>query len=173
MTANSVLTATSYTQKKEKIPTGIIILLIYIGLSVLKDLWNLRTPIILIGPFVLSKTISISYRLFSIAILLTCFYGILKKANWARKLSLAWFGFGILFVLVHFVLSFLYKSELTNFYLGSSFSSEYSIMLSILARTTFVIIVNSVICWYVDGQKNFFVRSGTTNLVVEEVKTLG
>ena len=150
--------------KPTKFPVGMIFVCIYIGYSILSTIPTFFAPAMLLGPIVIGETVSFIYKIVTISVLALCLYGILKRTQWSRNLTLGWFGFGILYVLLHFSLSYINKADLPELYStllpnqGAHFD-EFSVMLVVLFSTSFVIVVNGVICWYVYDRDDFFVDS--------------
>jgi len=146
----------------DKFPVGMIFLCIYIGYSLIMKLWGMQVPMMLFGPFVLSKGVVICYGLISAVILSFSLFGVLRRKRWARPMLLGWFGFWIPYMLVDFFLTNAYKTEVVELYQrifpqqGSL--DEFTIMLSKLMGVAFILIINTVVCWYAYSRRSFFIR---------------
>src|SRR5258708_25860644 len=135
---------------RKRFPVGIIILLAYIGYELVTTVLIPRYPEMIFGSFMFENRIKVIYELLTILILGVILFGLLKRKRWARSLAMIWFGQKIIYMLAHFSLSYLNKSELPVLYqkyLGST--DERTVMLSVLIVVIYGIVTSSIVCWYV------------------------
>jgi hypothetical protein len=148
------------TLKPTKYPIGMILLCIYLGYSLILKLWGLQDRTMLFGPLILSRFLIYSYYIIGVMILSISLIGVLKRKQWARSVVLGWFGFLILFTLTEFIVTLLYKSEVIELYqkLYPSYVGvgDLTIMLSKFFGVSIMLVINSIICWYVYSRKTFF-----------------
>lgn len=150
------------TTASDTFPVGMILLCIYIGYSIIMKLWGLQVPVMLLGPYMLGKIVVICYGLISTIILSICLYGVLKRKKWARATVLGWFGFWIIYILFDFFLTFANKAEVVGLYQHimpqQSGLDEFTVMLSKLMGVVFILIINTIVCWYAYSKERFFTR---------------
>ena len=136
-----------------RFPAGMTILCVYLGYSALTNLPRLALQEMYFGPFVFGKSAIICSSLISFFILTLCLYGVLKRTGWARPTILGWCVLGILCSLTDFVLVLRYKAESLAVF---QVTEERDLLLPKLAGVALVLIVNTVVCWYVYSRKDFF-----------------
>jgi len=73
-------------QVKQKFPIGMILILILVGWGALVLLLGMfKIPMYQLGPVVVSGVGAIIINLIIVGILVTIFYGIIKRLKWAKK----------------------------------------------------------------------------------------
>ena len=84
-------------QVKQKFPIGMILILILVGWGALGLLLGMfKIPMSQLGPFVVSGAGAIIINLIIVGILVTIFYGIIKRLKWAKKLAIGWYIFSMI-----------------------------------------------------------------------------
>ena len=145
-----------------KFPAGIIILCIYLGYSILAKLWGIHVSFMMVGPYVLGKLAVVGYGFLSAGGLSIGFFGVLKRRRWARMFLIGWFGFWLFYSVFDFLLTFVYRSEIVELYgrvlPQEDHATEFTVMLGKLMITAIIVIINSIVCWYLSSKKEFFVR---------------
>jgi len=153
------------TEVKRKFPVGMIIILVLIGFGVTGLLLGLSGPAMLqIGPLILTGTAAKLGNTCVIAVLLTVFYGIIKRLRWARKLAIGWYAFSIVLAAANLV-SFLMNKTLFDGFYGKVLSPEAAAAMnpafmtaSVISGTTVSCIVALVIILYIRAKRDFFVN---------------
>ena len=153
-------------QIKQKIPVGIILILAILGLGAIS--W-LATPrevvfIYLHKPIIIGGIGSIIISLIISGILVTIFYGIVKKFEWARKLAIGWYAFVMAKALINTISLFsneavfnYYYQEVISLETNSSISPAIitgSIVLALILSWT----IGLIVITYLIRKKDFFVN---------------
>ena len=150
-------------ETKKKYPVGMIILMVYLGYSLIMRIISIGSPILLFGPFLLPHVLVVLYYSISVVIIGFCLWSVFKKKVWGRKLITFWYGFGIIYVLMHSIVSLYYKDEFLDIYkkifggLNLQVSNTMLIISGLILPLAFVIIINAFIIWYVNKKKDYFV----------------
>ncbi len=152
---------------KQKIPTIIILILIYIGLGAVGSLQLILNPVVQVGPVFLKGAGAIILTLVFIAVYIILFCGIIKRLKWARTLGIIWYPLSIILELINTIFSILDKS-LYTLLLKSKLPAEFSsTMVSSLANiisitTIFLFLIGAVISIlitiYLTKKKDYFAR---------------
>jgi hypothetical protein len=146
----------------KKFPVGMAFVSAYVGYSLLARLMVFSLPVLLLGPIVLGKTAVIGYASISVVLLAVCLYGIVTRRKWARPTVIAWFSFEIVYSIFDFLLTFAYKAEVAELYQKllpqQSGIDEFTVMLGKLGAVVFILVINTIVCWYTYSKGDFFVR---------------
>ena len=150
------------TPKPDKFPVGMVFLSFYVVYSLLGRLWGMRSPGLLFGPFVFGKAVATCYALISAVILSISLYAILRRKKWARPTLIGWYGFQMSYTLIEFLLAYAYKAQLVEIYQrlfpDQAGIDEFTIMLGKVMGVAFILVLNTIVCWYVYSMKSFFIR---------------
>lgn len=73
-----------------KMPLGIKLILIYLGVGLVFSLFNFETAALQVGPVLVWGSVAKSLNLFFIVLVAAIFYGIMKRAVWAKKLYIGY-----------------------------------------------------------------------------------
>lgn len=152
-------------QIKQKFPIGMILILILIGWGALSLLLGVFTiPLSQLGPVLLSGAGAVVMNLVIFGILVTIFYGILKRMMWARKLTIGWYIISMVLLVVNLV-SFLGNKTMYDSYYQKLLPPEiYSLMTpavitgSLISALVFGWIIGLIIIIYIARKKDFFVN---------------
>jgi len=152
-------------QVKQKFPVGMILILILTGWGIVGLLLGMfEAPLFQLGAILVSGAGAVIINLVIVGISAAIIYGIIKRLEWARKLTIGWSIVSILLPLVNFV-SFLGNKTMYNSYYQKILSPEaYSLMTPtaiaavLIPVLVFISIINLVIIIYLVRRKDFFVN---------------
>ncbi len=164
-------------QKKERPPIGMILLSLFLVYSAYTQLYSLKIPFIIFGPFVIEGIGSIVFKLFSAAASLGILYGIIKRKSWTVTVALLWYGFSILQAVVHAILSIAYQSTLPEAYkrmpdMPVVSNNEPIVLASIIVVSVLAFVIDGVICWYLYSEKSYFAMDGISRVDSIDFKQL-
>ncbi|MBI5001908.1 hypothetical protein HZC31_00830 [Candidatus Woesearchaeota archaeon] len=151
-------------QKKQKMPIGMIIILILIGLGILSLVSTLAHPIFQLGPFMIGGVSAVIVLLLIIAILCAVVFGIIKKFMWARKLAIGWYIFSMISQVLNLVFFLLNTSMYDAYYkevLGaevSAFMTQSAITGALIVAMLYSWVIGSIVIIYLYRKKDFFVN---------------
>ena len=147
---------------KQKMPVGMILILILIGWGAVSLLFGLRAPISQLGPLLLTGAGAIIVNLIIFAILGTIFFGIIKRYIWARKLTIGWYVVSMVLLLIN-LLSFMANNTMYNDYYNKMLTPEMAtlmtssaITMSLVMALAFGWIIGIIIIVYMLKKKEFF-----------------
>jgi hypothetical protein len=149
---------------KNKLPSGIIALLIYLVYTLVVRTIALIFPIMLFGPFAVPRNIVKTYYLISVLVITLCLWGIYKRKKWGRILITIWYGFGILYVAVSTFVALYFKEEYLDIYrkilsnIRFHFSDTFFIITGIIIPLVTVLIINTLVIWYVNFRRDYFIN---------------
>lgn len=151
----------SATVQREKLPIGMIILLILIGMGIFTSLLILKNPAFMIGPFLIKGLLATLYSIVLTVILGAMFIGILKRKKWARKLTIAWYIFHMVFVIVNLFFSFMAKKNIIQLYKMQDpqnplFPNEKFVMTFTVITHIFSFIAMIIVIVYIYSKKEYF-----------------
>ena len=152
-------------QIRQMFPVGMILILILVGWGAVSLLFTmLKSSVAQLGPVLLTGAGAVVADLIIIAILAAIFYGILKRLKWARKLSIGYYIFSMIFVAVN-LLSFMSNSAMYTSYYQQTLSPQLLqlmtptlIMGSLISATVFAWVIGLIIIIYMLRRKAFFVN---------------
>lgn len=162
MDSNLNLSAEQLSQRqKEKLPVGIIIILLLTAFQLLTTLLSLKKPIFVISSFVMSGAPAILCILFIAAISGLILYGILKQKTWARKLILVWYPIKMAGGSINFISFLSDKQKIIKIFQsysspGVNFITERIVMLIFLMTLFISWVSGMVIIVYIYRKKDFF-----------------
>lgn len=149
-------------KSKQKMPIGIISILILIGLGIIFLLLGLRNPANQLGPILLTGVSSIIFDLIVIIILGTIFFGTIKRYIWARKLAIGWYILSMALALIN-LLFFIANNTMYNDYYKKILTPEmaalmtpFIIAMSLVVSLIFSWIIGIIIVVYLLKKKEFF-----------------
>jgi hypothetical protein len=149
---------------KDRLPAGIIAIIIYLVYTLLVRTIALIFPFMLFGPFAVPRSIVKTYYLISVYAIALCLLGIYKRKRWGRILITIWYGFGILYIAVSSLAALYFKDEYLNIYrkifrnIRFQFSDTFFIITGIIIPLVTVVIINTLVIWYVNVRKDYFVN---------------
>ncbi len=149
---------------KNKFPIGMKVLLIYLGYVFIVRFASLWVPILFFGPFIIPTGIVFVYYSISILIIVVCFWSIIRRINWGRKLIIAWFGFSGFYVFASVMVSLLFKTDYLNIYkktfgnVNVHPSDTMIIISALMLPLILAVTVSAVIIWYVYTREEFFIN---------------
>lgn len=151
-------------QTKQKMPVGMILILILVGWSALSILLTAKNAMFQIGPILTSGAVAVIATLIIVGILVSIFYGILKRFDWARKLAIGWYSFSIVLSWVNLV-SFLGNKTMFDSYYAKILSPQQAAMMtpaiitgSLIFGISSACILGLIVIVYVSRKKDFFVN---------------
>jgi hypothetical protein len=153
-------------QIKQKMPVGMIIILIIIGYGLVSVLFAFTriSPLFQLGPVLISGMGAIIADIIIVAILATIFIGILKRFMWARKLAVGYYILSMILVLID-LLSFMTNTTMYDSYYQKVLSPQMLALMtpaviegSLIAGLIFGWVIGLVIIIYLLKKKNFFVN---------------
>lgn len=153
-----------YPAVKNKLPAGMIILMVYMGYSLVTRSIAMGYPILLFGPFLVPQVLVVIYYLVSVVIIGFCLWGVYKRKMWGLKAIIYWYGFGMIYVFINTVVSLYFRYEFIDIYKqifsGSGFkvSGTMIIISGLVIPLILVFAVNTLIIWYVNKKKDYFVN---------------
>src|SRR3989338_4609019 len=116
-------------ETKQKMPVGMILILILIGWGIASLLIGLRNPISQLGPVLITGIGAIILNLIIVAILGTIFFGIIKRFIWARKLAIGWYVLSMVLMLIN-LLSFMANNTIYNEYYNKILTPEMAALMT-------------------------------------------
>ncbi len=152
-------------QIKSKFPAGMIIILMLTGWGAVSLLLSMfEFPMHQLGPILLTGIRAIVANLVIFVILVTIFYGILKRMMWARKLAIGWHIVSIVLLSVNLA-SFLGNKTMYDSYYQKALPPEaYSLMTSdvitgfLVSNLGFGFVIGTIIIIYLVRKKDFFIN---------------
>lgn len=156
--------------EEKKFPSGIILILIYIGINlfagffnILNSLFGLTGLAVQFGPFLVSGFGAYFYHIFSLLVSGLLFYGLIKRKIWSRYLGIFLFIFYSLFVIFNFVFLLfnpsmydsLYRELLSDDLTLFPFLSKFSIVF-VGFSVFFYLIICFLIVFYLYRNSNYF-----------------
>jgi hypothetical protein len=148
----------------ERLPAGMIAIIIYLVYTLLVRTIALIFPFMLFGPFAVPRSIVKTYYLISVYAIALCLFGIYKRKKWGRILITIWYGFGILYIAVSSLAAFYFKTEYLNIYskifrnIRFQFSDTFFIITGIIIPLVTVLIINTLVIWYINARRDYFVN---------------
>jgi hypothetical protein len=143
-----------------KFPKGMIVLCSYLAYGFFSILLTFSLTPILLGPYNLGVPLGVIYRLVSIGLQGLSLIGALMRKKWARAVILGWFSFQIVYSFLQMIYSVIYsEGSITTVRSAVPKSTQFSdtaILLMMFIPGGVIIIVNTVVVWYVYRQKEFF-----------------
>ena len=73
------------------LPVGMLLLLAYMAFAIISGLLSLKTPILALGPFLITGQPAAGYAAVVIVAVSGAFYGILRRKAWAKPIIILWF----------------------------------------------------------------------------------
>jgi len=152
-------------QVNPEMPIGMVLILILIGWGAVSILLGVfKSPSFQLGPVLLSGVVAVIVNLVMIGVFVTIFYGIIKRASWARKLSIGWYILSMVLSLIN-LLSFLANNTMYDSYYQKLLPPEAaSLMTSSIITGTLILttvsiwIIGLIIIIYLARKKDFFVN---------------
>ncbi|MEI6815807.1 MAG: hypothetical protein WCL14_04285 [Bacteroidota bacterium] len=95
-------------------PRVLVYVLIFIGIGVVSSVLGIINPFVIIGNMGLEGWPARIYFLLIGILLMTCFYGIIKKESWAYKLTINWYILHSIILLFNFVMFVLNMDEVIS-----------------------------------------------------------
>jgi len=148
--------------EKPKFNAAIILILIYIGLSIIGNIQNLFTRLGIIGPIIFTGIPALIFYLFLTLVFVALFIGIIKRKEWGRDLGiflyiilLVWGIVNTLFLLINPSL----VERVIAITVGNQPGAEIAAALFVPMSIISVIIgsiINILIIWYLHKRKDFF-----------------
>jgi len=151
---------------KQKLPVGMIIILIYLSYILLTLLFTFTnfSPAVQLGPTVLTGASAIVINVIIAATLAMSVLGIFKRVKWAWKLTVGYEIFSILLSLAN-LLSFMKNATMYNSYYQANLDSETlaimtpeMIQTGLITALIFGSIISLVIITYLLKKRSFFVN---------------
>jgi hypothetical protein len=147
---------------KQKMPVGMILILILIGWGAVSLLIALRNPVSQLGPILLTGVEAATINLIIFAILGVIFFGIIKRFILARKLAIGWYIISMVLSLIN-LLSFMANKTMYNEYYNKILAPEMAalmtssvITISLIMTLVFGWIIGIIIIVYLLKKKDFF-----------------
>lgn len=141
-----------------------ILILILIGWSAFSMLLTIKNAMFQVGPFLTSGPLAILVNLIVIGILVSVFYGILKRFEWAKKLAIGWYVFAMVLGVVNLV-SFLGNKTMFDSYYRKILTPQQLTLMTpaiitgtLISATVFAIILGLIVIIYISRKKDFFVK---------------
>jgi len=153
-------------QIKQKMPIGMILILVFFGWGVVSSLANaFKMPLYQLGPVLVSGGAGATVvTLVIVGILAIIFYGILKRFRWARKLAIGWYVFSMILVLINLI-SFLANKTMHGSYYQkflppdmASLMSHRLINANLISGLVIGWIIGLIVIIYLARKKDFFVN---------------
>jgi hypothetical protein len=149
-------------ETKQKMPAGMIVILVLIGWGIVSLLLTLRNPVGQFGPMLLTGVGAIVMTLIIAAILVTIFVGIMKRFAWARKLAIGWYIISMVLALIN-LLSFVANNTMYDGYYSKTFAPGVAalmtpsmILMSLAMLLVFGWIIGIIIVIYLFRKRDFF-----------------
>lgn len=153
--------------QKKKMPVGIILILVYLGFGILGQLQSLFKPVIQLGPKILTGIGAIILILIMLVLQIFLFYGIIKRAKWARTLGIAGYTLLIMLGLTNLI-SLISNKEIYNEYLLKALPANSEVLTSEIFQAIIVaviigiaisLILSTMILFYLVRKKDYFYHS--------------
>ncbi len=152
-------------ENEQKFPIGMILILILIGWGAANLLLGMfKIPMSQLGPVIVSGVGAIIINLVIVGILVTIFYGIIKRLIWARKLAIGWYIFSMVLLFVNLI-SFLSNKTMYDSYYQRLLPPETAVLMTSTVITSTLIsalvfgwITGFIILVYLARRKDFFVN---------------
>ena len=147
-----------------KMPVGMIIILILIGWGLVSILFVLKNPVAQLGPFLFKGASAIVINLIYAIIIVSIIFGVIKRFIWAWKLTIGYYIFSILLVIVNMLSFYTNKGKFLTFYTQgispelAQLITESSIAMTLTFSSIAGIILGLIIIWYFNKKKDFFVN---------------
>ena len=149
-------------ETKQKMPVGMILILILLGFGMASLLFALRNPMSQLGPTVLMGAGAIIINLIMISISGVIFFGIIKRLIWVRKFAIGWEILTFILGTVN-ILFFLVNKTMFDKYYSKVLTPEAAALmtppaLTITFLTGFALaaVVEVAVIWYLWKKKDFF-----------------
>ena len=160
-------------QTKQKFPIGLVLILILTGFGAVGLLISLLLPLLFpaafqiplyhAGPILLNGIEAIFVHLITLSISAAIFFGLIKRLEWARKLTIVWNIFSIILVTINMALSFLADATAYKDSPNTTLPSEASAFMTPTVTTSILIsgliinwIIGLAIIIYLKRKKDFF-----------------
>ncbi len=148
--------------RPEQIPIGMWLLLAYMAYAIISGLLSLKTPILALGPFLITGRPAAEYTAVVILAVGSAFYGILRRKPWARIIIIIWFLVEMAVSLVDLVSFLLDPQGMTRRYAPLIHKTNPSLVVAAFVWSlcvTWGVGVAAIL--YVNRQKAFFqIRKG-------------
>lgn len=152
-------------QVNQKMPIGMILILILIGWGALGLLLGMfKISLSQLGPVIVSGAGAIIVNLIIVGILATLFYGIIKRLIWARKLAIGWYIFSMVLSLINLI-SFLANKTMYDSYYQRLLPPETATLMTstvitgtLISALVFGWIIGFIIIIYLARKRDFFVN---------------
>ena len=151
-------------ENSRKMPAGMIIICVLLGLGALRTLAALRLPAAQLGPLMLSGARAALVLSPFVIIPITLLYGIIRRLRWAKNFMVGWqifsMAFGLLNTVSFFTNEALYKNYIQK-NLPPNIAASHALELfkgMFLAICIFSWIIASTIIVYVLRRKDYFVN---------------
>lgn len=152
-------------QVNQKMPIGMILILILIGWGALSLLLGMfKIPLSQLGPVIVSGAGAIIVNLIIVGILATIFYGIIKRLKWARKFTMGWYIFSMVLALIN-LLSFLANKTMYDSYYQKLLPPETLALMTpavitgtLISALAIAWIIGLIIIIYLARKRDFFVN---------------
>jgi hypothetical protein len=148
-----------------KVPAGIILLLILVGLNGLSILWSLRNPAIQLGQLLLTGVSALPIILIMFTVLGIIFYGIIRRYAWARMIAICWYVFTMLLAIVNLISFIMNNAMYDQFYsetLGAELASKippFATTIMLVSSLFFSLVFGIIIVSYLKMKKDYFNRA--------------
>ena len=149
---------------KDRLPAGFIALLIYLVYTLVVRTTAVIFPSMLFGPFAVPRNIVKTYYLISVLVITLCLWGIYKRKKWGRILITIWYGFGILYIAVSTFVALYFREEYLDIYrkifsnIRFHLSDTFFIITGIIIPLVTVLIINTLVIWYVNLRRDYFIN---------------
>ncbi len=150
----------------KRIPTVIVIFLVWISLSFLSTLLMFREDKSFIGPILLEGIAHIIFTLVLLTIFLLIFYWTIKRNPLGRKLTLIYYPVSVLILLVNIITFFINKDLMVGFLSKNidmikladlAISAESIILSSLVSSFLFQLIITVLIVILMIKKKGYFI----------------
>ena len=150
-----------YTKSKDKLPTGLIFILLLLGFGFISILTDLSNPVLQLGPFVVSGIGGLIYQIIVLGVIGVIFYGLYLRMKWAPKIAIYWYSFSIILAILNLVSIFAIPSIydellLTEYALEEIEPIRGAMNIFLLIIMGISIGINLVIINYLKKIKDFF-----------------
>jgi len=145
-------------KEPDKMPTGILLILLYLSLGVLGIPLSLLTPkVLFFGIIPVEGILASIIQIIFGAVLVALIYGIYKRFSWAYTLAIIYFGFTLLNLITGTLRVFIDQNYL-NSLLGDEITGNMRALVFTITLVTmgFMLLLNAAIMYYVLKKKNYF-----------------
>lgn len=111
-------------KEAQKIPVGLIVVLVFMGMAGAGTVNIVSVPILQFGSIIIKGAGAIAIALFMTAIYATGFYGLLKRYSWGRNLAIFMFAFSAILSVINTLYLYQNPSVLDTAYEGLNLPPE-------------------------------------------------